>query len=78
MSKKFLDQYREKRKTQLQQELDQIEKIYLETLHEQAVTGCDRAEFYTLLHDKGLTYRIIGEIEGISHARAHNIAKRIK
>jgi hypothetical protein len=77
MSKKNLEQYQEKRKTQLQQELDQIEKIYLECLHEQSVTGCDRAELYTLLHKKGLTYRIIGEIEGISHARAHNVAKRI-
>ena len=37
-----------------------------------------RSFFYILLHDKGLTYQIIADIEGITRARAHEIAKRIK
>lgn len=78
MSKKILKQYRKNRETQLQQELDRIEKIYLEALHEQAVTGCDRADFYKNLNEKGLTYQIIGDIEGISQSRAHKVANRIK
>ena len=45
-------------------------------LKEELGEDCDRDIFYARLHEKGLSYGDIGDIEGISRSMAYKVGKR--